>query len=74
MITKTDAMNTVEFDNYFAITPNSEYLSWDKESFANESNGTKGKYCADGFSYNSGMNQSFLTVDEINKLIQSQLN
>ena len=73
MITQTDAMNTVEFDDYFTITPNSEYLSWDKESFANESNGTKGKYCADGFSYNSGTNEHFLTVDELQKLIENHI-
>jgi len=73
MITQTDAMNTVEFDDYFAITPNSEYLSWDKESFVNESNGTKGKYCEDGFSYNSGANEHFLTIDELQKLIENHI-
>jgi UDP-N-acetylglucosamine 4,6-dehydratase/5-epimerase len=73
MITQTDAMNTVEFEDYFAITPNSEYLSWDKESFINQSNGIKGKYCEDGFSYNSGTNEHFLTIDELRVLIENQV-
>jgi len=72
MITHTDALNTVEFDSYFVILPSSPL--WDVEKFRKESNSIEGKMCEYGFSYNSGMNQSFLTVDEINKLIQSQLN
>ncbi len=73
MITQTDAMNTVEFDDYFAITPNSEYLSWDKDSFLNQSNKRKGKYCEDGFNYNSGSNKYFLTINDIRKLIENNI-
>ena len=73
MITQTDAMNTVEFDDYFAITPNSEYLSWDKDSFLNQSNKSKGQYCEDGFNYNSGSNKYFLTINDIRKLIENNI-
>ena len=73
MITITDAMNTVEFDDYFVITPNSEYLSWDRKKFLNESNKTQGKYCEDGFSYNSGTNKNFLTINELQDLIKNQI-
>ncbi len=69
MITITDAMNTVEFDDYFAIMPNSHYLPWDRERFLNESNETPGRYCQEGFCYNSGTNPNFLTVEEIRDLI-----
>ena len=69
MITATDAINTVEFDNYYAITPNSEYISWDKEKFLHKSNGNPGKYCEEGFSYNSKDNSQFLSVDEIREMI-----
>jgi FlaA1/EpsC-like NDP-sugar epimerase len=69
MITQTDAINTVEFDDYFAITPNSKYISWDEEKFLSESNGGHGKYCDDGFSYNSGNNDHFLSVGELRDLI-----
>ena len=33
MITKDDAINTVEFDNYYVIMPSSEYISWEKKDF-----------------------------------------
>ena len=68
MITITDAMNTVEFDDYFAIVPNSEYISWNRNSFLNGSNVSKGRYCKDGFSYNSETNKHFLTIEEIRDL------
>ena len=73
MITETDAMNTIEFDDYFATTPNSEYLSWDREKFIDESNGSKGKYCEEGFSYKSCTNGQFLSVDELRKLIENHI-
>jgi len=73
MITATDSINAVEFDDYYAITPNSEYISWDKEKFLNESNGDPGKYCEDGFNYSSDTNKHFLTVDELRELIDSYL-
>ncbi len=73
MITENDAINTVEFDDYFVIMPNSEYLSWDKDSFLNQSSGSKGKQCEEGFSYNSGTNEHFLTVDDLQKLIENHI-
>ena len=73
MITVHDAINTVEFDDYFVITPNSHYLSWDQERFINESNRSEGKHCEDGFSYNSETNKHFLTVDELRELIKNHI-
>jgi len=69
MITVTDSINTVEFDDYYAIIPNTEYISWDKGRFLHESNDNIGKYCDDGFSYNSRSNDPFLSVDELRELI-----
>ena len=69
MITVTDSINTVEFDDYYVITPNSDYLSWNKKRFLEESNESSGSYCEDGFSYDSGKNDRFLTVGEIKELI-----
>ncbi|MBH11232.1 MAG: UDP-N-acetylglucosamine 4,6-dehydratase (inverting) [Candidatus Marinimicrobia bacterium] len=70
MITITDSMNTVEFDNYYVIAPNSEFITWDRKKFLNESSSTKGKYCPDGFQYSSGTNEDFLTVNELRELIK----
>ena len=59
----------MEFDTYYAITPTFEYKVWDNEKFINESHDTPGKNCEEGFSYNSGDNHDFLSVDEIRELI-----
>jgi UDP-N-acetylglucosamine 4,6-dehydratase (inverting) len=71
MITVNDAINTVKFDDYFAITPNSKYLPWDREKFINESNASSGKKCEFGFSYNSRTNDQFLSVSELRHLINN---
>ena len=60
MITINDAINTIEFDDYFIIAPTVML-------FKNRING--GKPCEYGFSYNSGNNKRFLTVSEIRNLI-----
>jgi len=67
MITATDAINTIEFDGYFVILPSTQF--WDIDKFRKESNGKEGKLCEIGFSYNSGANKKFLTVEEIHELI-----
>ena len=71
MITVTDALNTVEFDDYFVILPSIPL--WDIERFRRESNGLEGKMCDFGFSYNSGTNSHFLTVEELKRLIDQGL-
>jgi len=71
MITESDAMNTVEFDDYYVIVPSIRV--WSKTKFINESNGYIGKPCPDEFSYNSGTNKHFLTVEELKKLIDENI-
>lgn len=72
MITETDALNTVEFDNYFVILP-AALPNWNVEQFIRTSSSQPGKYVADGFSYNSSSNQDFLTVEELEDLIQNEI-
>jgi len=67
MITQTDSLNSIEFDNYFVILPSVNL--WDIEKFKVESNGNPGKSCEDGFAYNSGTNQHFLSIKELKALI-----
>ena len=71
MITKTDALNTVEFDDYYVILPTSK-PSWDTKKFIQESNGVSGKLVTEDFCYNSGTNINFLTVEEIRSLIKTE--
>lgn len=71
MITVTDSINTIEFDDYYVILP-STYV-WDVEKFRLESNGKPGKQCEYGFSYNSGSNERFLNVQELRDLIKDNV-
>jgi len=74
MITKTDALNTLEFDNYYVILPSSQ-PRWNIEKFRNESNNTHpGQMVPDGFEYNSATNEYFLSVEELRHIIQTEFN
>lgn len=64
MITATDAINTIEFDDYFVIIPSLRL--WDVDAFMLHFNG---KMCPEGFSYNSESNNEWLNVKEIRSLI-----
>jgi len=68
MISTNEALNTVEFKNYFAIVPNSDFINWDKKKYMKKNK--QGKVCGYNFSYNSETNSKFLTVPEIKKLIK----
>ena len=46
---------------------------WDIEKFKNESNSSVGEICEFGFSYNSGTNQEFLTVNDLKKLVKNHI-
>lgn len=65
MITKTDAISTVEFDKYFVILPSIQM--WETKKFVSEFDG---KLCTDGFCYNSGANREWLSVEQIRELIR----
>jgi UDP-N-acetylglucosamine 4,6-dehydratase len=67
MITLTDSLATIEFEDYFVILPSMEM--WDVEEFAQTSAAKPGKFAPEGFAYNSGTNSEFLTVDELKALI-----
>jgi UDP-N-acetylglucosamine 4,6-dehydratase len=71
MITETDALNSVEFDKYFVILPST--ILWDIEKFKKESNPSIGKMCDFGFSYNSGTNNDFLTINDLQGLIKNNI-
>ena len=71
MITSTDALGTIEFDDYFVIVPSMRL--WDTDVFATESSGHAGRRCEYGFSYNSGTNERWLTVEELRHLIATEI-
>jgi FlaA1/EpsC-like NDP-sugar epimerase len=67
MITETDALNTIEFDDYFVILPS--ISSWSIEQFRLESGDRPGRFCAAGFRYSSGTNTEWLDVESLRRLI-----
>jgi len=71
MISTTDAINTVEYDDYFVILPSTP--QWDSNKFIKQSYSHPGELCSHGFSYNSGTNQHFLSVKEIKSLIKTHI-
>jgi len=68
MITTSDSFNTVDLGKYFAILPSAGGHSL--ESYCQVSGG---KPVPQGFSYNSGTNPDFLTVEQLKSLISAHL-
>ena len=71
MITTTDSLNTIEFKKYFVVLPSTPL--WNIEKFRKSSTDSKGDFTEFGFSYNSGTNPEFLSVDKLKKLIKDQI-
>jgi UDP-N-acetylglucosamine 4,6-dehydratase len=67
MITASDSFNTVDMGRYYAILP-----SGGAYSIADYCAKTGAKPVESGFSYNSGSNKLFLTVDELRDLIKTE--
>lgn len=61
MITEDDARQTVEFDTYYIIQP--EFPWWQSEQ------SSQGKPLPEGFTYVSHTNEKWLTIEELNDLI-----
>jgi UDP-N-acetylglucosamine 4,6-dehydratase/5-epimerase len=68
MITASDSFNTVDLGNYYAILPQSGRFT--KERYLET---TVSKSVEQGFSYHSGSNPEFLTVEQIRQLIREHI-
>lgn len=64
MISAEDARHTLEFDDYYIIQPD---VNWWK----NRSENIGGKPVPENFSYNSGTNTQWLSVEDMQKLIEN---
>ena len=71
MITDTDALNTLEFDDYYVILPSTKL--WDIDDFCATSGKRPGKPVPSGFRYNSGDNPDFLSLAELQSLVAAEL-
>ncbi|MEM6964775.1 MAG: UDP-N-acetylglucosamine 4,6-dehydratase (inverting) [Bacteroidota bacterium] len=71
MITPADSHNTIELPNHFVICPtNLDYVGLEKADFIRH---YEGKEVPVGFSYNSGDNSEWLTVEQMRKLIKDHV-
>ena len=61
-----DSHLTLDFEDHYVITPSITFTH--SINFSANNLGEKGKSAEQGFEYNSGTNQHFLTVDELNKM------
>lgn len=71
MISETDSLNCLKFKEYFVILPSTPL--WDVEKFRKDSNDDIGEFCEMGFSYNSETSDDFLTVEQLEELIESNV-
>jgi UDP-N-acetylglucosamine 4,6-dehydratase len=68
MITETDSYNTIEFDKYYAILPTASGIGL--QQFLDH---FKAKLVPNGFKYNSGTNDQWLTVEELRDQIKKHV-
>jgi UDP-N-acetylglucosamine 4,6-dehydratase len=66
MITREDALNTLEFENHFIIYPQ---IHWEDQ---NKYDVKGGKTLPEGFEYSSGTNNWWLGIDDLKKRLQAQ--
>jgi len=68
MITSSDSFTTYDLGKYYVILP--QVPHWDLNAYIEK---FKAKPVKQGFSYSSGKNEEFLTVDELRLLIQEHV-
>ena len=68
MITSSDSFNTYDIGKYFTILPTLQ--EWSLEEYITRFNAKK---VAEGFSYSSGNNSEWLTIDDLRNLIKENI-
>ncbi len=69
MCPKDDSYRTLEFEDHYVISPSISFYDG-AVNYTSNNLGEDGKPVAQGFSYDSGTNDWFLTVDETGKLLE----
>ena len=65
MVTKDDSYLTYEYDKHYIIYPHFDWWKFDESIIGD------GKKVKDGFEYNSGTNEQWMTVDDIREALES---
>jgi len=68
MLTQTDAMNSLEFDDYFVILPS--LTTWPTDEYLRTFDG---RHCPEDFRYASNTNTTWLDVPAIRRLIREHI-
>jgi UDP-N-acetylglucosamine 4,6-dehydratase/5-epimerase len=68
MITETDSFNTIELKDYYVICPSTPL--WTKEEYCKEFGG---KDVEPNFTYNSGTNDEWLSVEQIREQVKEHI-
>ncbi len=71
MISKNESINSLEFDKYFVILPDTKFGKINKKIYLKKFKNAK--LCKPGFQYNSKENKKFLKIKELQKLISKQI-
>mgnify|MGYP002700111031 CR=1 FL=1 len=69
MCPKDDSYRTIEFDDHYVISPSIQFHSGEINYLSNNF-GEEGKPVDQGFSYDSGTNNCFLTIEETKELLE----
>lgn len=74
MVTSADSFNTIELDNHYVICPmNLNYLHIFKEDYLDNYQQFNAKPVPVGFSYNSGDNTDWLSVEDIRGIVRKHV-
>ncbi|MEZ5041041.1 MAG: UDP-N-acetylglucosamine 4,6-dehydratase (inverting) [Saprospiraceae bacterium] len=74
MITQADSFNTIELDNHYVICPtNLNFQGLDKNNYLSNYAAFNAKPVPVGFSYNSGDNADWMTVEDIREVIKTHV-
>ena len=68
-----DSHLTIEFEKYFLIKPSIKFTDSEINYEKNKKDNSIGKLVSEGFAYNSGDNEHFLSVEEIRKINLSEI-
>lgn len=68
MITETDASSTLEFENHYVILP--ALPTWELTDYLKARPGT---YCRQGFRYISNENDRWLSIEDLRRLIRTEI-
>ena len=69
LISNVDAPYTIDLNEFYIISPHQNMTRWKKENFMKFNKLKKLKFCKKDFSYTSNNNKSFLSINNLKKIL-----